>query len=1669
MNRRVAFIMCVLTAILTCNLSHATVTFTVVPPPAPDFNTYVGGPFDILNLGSLEYRGTIPIMHKAGRGIPFKFDLTYDNKVWVPIGANGSQVWTPVTSTNNQNYWGWTGLANVSNGVPYISYSMTTNSGMCGVYPGLQPWSSWAYSNFVYHDELGIAHSISGLTGTYFNSPGPPNCPPSGAQPPGPQQAQTSDGSAYTIYVTSIGPGSVSAYITTRDGKTLYPPVVSNPPAQQGSFYENDKNGNKITVSNGAYTDTLGAQVLTAAGIQPNNTTFTYSSPSGFASYVVSYKGYTVKTAFGCTGVQNYTSTSTVYLVDKVALPDNTFYQFTYENTPGYNDGVHVTARVSQVTLPTGGSIQYQYTGANNGINCSDGSTPALTRTLSSPGGQWTYTRTPGTGTASTTTVTDPNGNQTVLQFQNGIEFFETQRDVYQGSSSTGTLMLTTKTCYNGNTTNCTSTQPSPPINQRSITTQYPGTTVLATQTVTSYNVGLGLPSEIDIYPYGQGTPGTTALKKTSIAYASSASHPVTSVIVHDGNNNLLSEATYAYDEYALQPTTNTPMHQAGINSGNVTTVSTAISFNTSTQAVSGWLTRHYKYYDTGQPYQTQDMNGQWTTYNYSSTGSCGNSFPTSYTLPISGLSNLASTTWNCTAAIPTASTDINGNTTTTNYSDPYFWRPASVVAPYTSNTNTTTTTFNYTATTMDSRMLFNGGSSVAEQLSTLGTFGQVLYSQQREGPSSSNWDSTQVIYDSSLRAYQSTMPCVTTSGSNCPSAAKTTTTMDALGRATQTTDGGNPTPGWVKYTYTQNDVLQEVGPAPAGENTKQKQLEYDALGRLTSVCEKTNSTGYGVCSQQTSSPNGYLTTYAYGVATINSLLYSTVTVNQNAQASSGHQARVYTYDLAGRLISEQNPETGTTNYTYDSDSSGICSGTYMGDLVKVTDARGNSICYQYDAIRRTVSITYPSSGPDAAVTPSKTFVYDSAVFNGTAMQNAKGGLVEAYTGPGSSKTTDEFFSYSVRGELTDTWQCSPHSGTSGCASVSNYYHVTVAFWENGALKALSSNVSGVPAQTYGVDSMGRTQTVTANSAQNPNLVTGTSYNLSAFTYGVTFGSGDSDTFYLDSNTGRQTKYVFNVNGATNTGLTNWNPNGSLGSFQVTDNIPGTSDTQNCSYTHDDLSRIASVNCVNGATNKWNQQFTYDAFGNITKTSSGPGQGFHPTYSSSTNWITALSGITPTTDANGRMTYDGNHNYSWDAEGKLHAVDTTNLTHDAFGRMVEKSVGSTYTEFVYGPAGNKFATMNGQTLVKGFVSLPAAVAVYTPTGLTYYRHSDHLGSSRLATSPSRTMYSSTSYAPYGEPYAQAGTTDVSFTGQDADTIPVTTNGTSPAMYDFVARKFSPLQGRWLSPDPAGLASADPGSPQSWNRYAYVLNSPMNMIDPLGLNCVWDDGSYDDAPEDGGASPSECASQGGAWMDSVTGAANYNPDDLLAFVAQEIEAGYVSTTVNADVRGPVTFGDFTSFGYYWLIGATPASLHIHYGPNDGATKDMEDSPFVREKRQEYIEKNCPSKQPLSQGHFSAYAESANNGAQTALTAGEIPMNWTQAQVGGYSGSITTSGNVTTFTINNTAGISSFIGQSTWGKYVGAKANSSDNALGKSGPGHNIQQTFQWTETGLCGGS
>src|SRR2546421_104257 len=116
-----------------------------------------------------------------------------------------------------------------------------------------------------------------------------------------------------------------------------------------------------------------------------------------------------------------------------------------------------------------------------------------------------------GISNGSTTTITDPAGNQTAIQFQ-GI--YETQRDVYAGNVDPAHLLRTSFTCYNGAAYPCASTLVSLP------NTKPPATKNINNffrQTDTTYN-SFGLPLVTKEYDFGSGAPGAL-LRQTEITY----------------------------------------------------------------------------------------------------------------------------------------------------------------------------------------------------------------------------------------------------------------------------------------------------------------------------------------------------------------------------------------------------------------------------------------------------------------------------------------------------------------------------------------------------------------------------------------------------------------------------------------------------------------------------------------------------------------------------------------------------------------------------------------------------------------------------------------------------------------------------------------------------------------------------------------------------------------------------------------------------------------------------------------------------------------------------------------------------------------------------------------------------------------------------------------------
>ena len=278
----------------------------------------------------------------------------------------------------------------------YVSYAQTTIK--CYQQGGGFVWD-YIDQKYVYHDAFGASHPFAYA----YN-----DC--TGAQT---GTGVTTDGSGYSFDGDTV---------TAPDGKRISPPFNSQ--TSNGSML--DSNGNYITnQGNGNFTDTLGKTVLsiTGSGTASSPRYFTYSTPTGTAKVIVSYKTYQVNTSFTCSITQFNLAQD---LVDTITLADGSVYRFGYEATPG-DSGGQVTGRLATLTLPQGGAITYAYTGINNGIVCADGTPQGLTRSTDSVR---TYVRSLVTSTSSHTDVTDGLKNISNFDFVmagSPEQFYETQ------------------------------------------------------------------------------------------------------------------------------------------------------------------------------------------------------------------------------------------------------------------------------------------------------------------------------------------------------------------------------------------------------------------------------------------------------------------------------------------------------------------------------------------------------------------------------------------------------------------------------------------------------------------------------------------------------------------------------------------------------------------------------------------------------------------------------------------------------------------------------------------------------------------------------------------------------------------------------------------------------------------------------------------------------------------------------------------------------------------------------------------------------------------------------------------------------------------------------------------------------------------------------------------
>ncbi len=1173
-----------------------------------------------------------------------------------------------------------------------------------------------------------------------------------------------------------------------------------------------DTNGNKMTQDmSGNWTDSLGRY------IPAFTTTNTSGCPTGTASATAAnlptvnggtinlkacFKNFSVSIAF-----PNGSGAGNPLLMTAVLLPDGTKWSFNYDST----------GSLSTITLPTGGTISYTY--GTYQFQAPDYSRAVTSRAVNANDGTSAHTTTYSYLTNGVrSTVVDPAGNQAEHDFGTAYAQFETAARYYAGSGAQKVLLKTVTTTYTAGVADPFYNAPACYVQvfPTSVTTTLGNKTSRTTTAYDDPNV-TGLtwtfsdnftdPPIVTTYPLTIGSKVLTTasdwgtspnpgpvLRKTvsnylwqtdSAAKANNLMNLLSSQIIQDGAGTRFAETDSYYDQTSAVSSGVTTQHNTpptATKRGNQTTTARWLSGTT-------FLSSTATNFDTGMVQTSTDPGGHATTYAYSATFK--GAYPTQVTGPTTGVAHVTSANYDFNTGLVTSSTDENGQVASLSYDTSF--RLIQKSLPDGGQVNWAYTNAAPFKVTVTQKITASMNLTAEGEVDGVGRVKQTRLTSDPEGT-----DYTATTYD--VVGHVATVSNPYRTGDTVY---VTTTKYDAFGRAIKTipTDGTDATNNVVtSYSDNCSTVTDEAG--------KSRKTCSDGLGRLTEVREDPATLNYA-------------TYYDYDALGNLTCVKQTggATANQSCgSAPSSWRKRTFTYDALSRLTQAVNPESGTINYTYDND----------GNLLTKLDARAITVTYAYDALHRLTGKTYSNGDPAVS------YLYDQTSYNGLTITNPK----PHRTGMADNTSNVTAWSYDTVGHVV-----SEKRTVSSITKTTSYTYNL-----DGSLATLVYP-SGRTI-TYAYSAAGRLLSG-IDSANSINYATVATYGpwgaLAGVKYGVTgtfTGIVTSNSYnkrlqpsILSATAPSQTvlslTYDFHLSGSDNNG----NVYGITNNRDAYRSLVGSA-----SYTYDALNRLATAastgtDCttVNGFTKNWGESFTIDAWGNLNgiTTTKCTAEGLSVSDSSYKNQMDQYCydavGNLVAANASG---CPGSTLYTYDAENRLVSASGVTYTYDGDGKRVKKSNGKLYwgsgplTETdASGTATSDYAFFGGKRIAR----------IDLPSGVVHYYFSDHLGTHGVVTNATATAIEqeSDNYPFGGERVLTAGPNNYKFTGKERDSE-------SNLTY-FGARFYASNLGRFTSVDPK-LASGTPFDAQGWNRYEYVRNNPIVLIDSDGRDwdTVWQD-------------------------------------------------------------------------------------------------------------------------------------------------------------------------------------------------------------------------------------
>lgn len=574
-------------------------------------------------------------------------------------------------------------------------------------------------------------------------------------------------------------------------------------------------------------------------------------------------------------------------------------------------------------------------------------------------------------------------------------------------------------------------------------------------------------------------------------------------------------------------------------------------------------------------------------------------------------------------------------------------------------------------------------------------------------------------------------------------------------------------------------------------EHGRQRRFTKDSLGRLATVEELNWDTSV------------YATTsYTYNAR------------DQMTQSNQSGQVRSFAYDGHGRLQTRTTPEQGATNYSYNDD-----------DTVSVlTDARGATTSVGYNGRHLVTSLTYGANG-GATSTPNVYSNYDAAG-NRTAMYDGQGSVM--YTYNNLAQLTSETRSFSGLG----------------------YYELSYGYNLAGELNNITNPWGAQVGYDY--DKAGRLTNVSGSGYSGvSNYSSGITYRAFGAIKGMNYGDTRALSTAYDARLRATTWNVSSVIGY------NYNYdyfNEHTGRVTYAGSVYDSSLDR--SYEYDNAGRLATSHTGAEAraaawTGQWgtmdgpySQGYDYDVWGNVTHKYGWGGEVQGGSAGQSSDHYYSYTGNRRddfSYDAAGNLTNDLGQNFAYDATGQQSSASyggySLTQEYDGDGLRIKKAENGTVTDYLRSTVlgGQVIAEISGSGVwQRGYVYQGGNLLAVQQGGV-YWTHEDPVTKSKRVTDSSGNVVSYVELDPWGADTNRSS--NAAFQPHKYTTYEHDSNGSDEAMF----RRYNRWHSRFDQPDPYD-GSYVSTNPQSFNRYAYTANDPVNLVDPNGLMwviCQWD--------------------------------------------------------------------------------------------------------------------------------------------------------------------------------------------------------------------------------------